>query len=306
VKALLAGNDILLLPVDIKKAVSKIKAALREGVLSQEEVDRKVKKILMYKQFYNIHRTRPVEVAGIQKHLHNPGSEKVIRQIAAEAVTVINNKNNLLPLRRPDTMRIAALATGVGEKQVFQDYLDFYGPVTHFFTGKNISDDERDDLLEKLKDYDLILLSVHNTSSFPFRDFGISESERSLADSLAARQRVVLTIFGIPYALSQFIHPAKYDGLIVADTSGRRLINDYYNMGLNIKKAHKQEKVEQLKHLKGWKLVVDPNSPDLIEAFNNYSWHDKKSGIVKHDYSDLMDSWRYAAYDQINPVVGIM
>ena len=97
-----------------------------------------------------------------------------------------------------------------------------------------------------------------------------------------------------------------YNGLIVADTSGRRLINDYYNMGLNIKKAHKQDKVEQLKHLKGWKLVVDPNSPDLIEAFNNYSWHDKKSGIVKHDYSDLMDSWRYSAYDQINPVVGIM
>ncbi|MDZ7775366.1 MAG: serine hydrolase domain-containing protein [Bacteroidales bacterium] len=170
----------------------------------------------MYKQFYNIHRTHPVEVTGIQKHLHNPGSGRVIRQIAAEAVTVINNKNHLLPLRRPDTMRIAAVATGVGEKQVFQDYLDFYGPVTHFFTGKSISDDERDDLLEKLKDYDLILLSVHNTSSFPFRDFGISESERILADSLAARQRVVLTIFGIPYALSQFSHPAKYDGLIVA------------------------------------------------------------------------------------------
>lgn len=97
-----------------------------------------------------------------------------------------------------------------------------------------------------------------------------------------------------------------FDGLIVADTSGRRLINDYYNMGINIKKANKQEKVEQLKHLKGWKLVVDPNSPDLIESFNNYSWHDKKSGAVKHEYSDLMDSWRYAAYDIINPSVAIM
>lgn len=97
-----------------------------------------------------------------------------------------------------------------------------------------------------------------------------------------------------------------YSDLIIADTNERRLIQDFYNMGLNIKRANKQEKEQQLKHLKGWKLVVDPESLDVIEAFNNYAWHDKKAGVVKHEYSDLMDSWRYAAYNLIKPNITML
>jgi len=97
-----------------------------------------------------------------------------------------------------------------------------------------------------------------------------------------------------------------YSDLIIADSAERRLINDYYNLGLNIKRANKQNKEDQLKHLKGWKLIVDPDSHDVIEAFNNYAWHDKKAGVVKHDFSDLMDSWRYAAYNLIKPTVTML
>lgn len=97
-----------------------------------------------------------------------------------------------------------------------------------------------------------------------------------------------------------------YSDLIVADSAERRLINDYYNMGLNIKRANKQNKEDQLKHLKGWKLIIDPESTDVIEAFNNYAWHDKKAGVVKHEYSDLMDSWRYAAYSLIKPNITML
>lgn len=94
-----------------------------------------------------------------------------------------------------------------------------------------------------------------------------------------------------------------YSDLIVADSAERRLINDYYNEGLNIKKAYKQEKHQQLKHLKGWNIYIDPSSFNLKKAFNNYRWHDEKAGVVLHEWSDLMDSWRYAAYDLIRPTV---
>lgn len=97
-----------------------------------------------------------------------------------------------------------------------------------------------------------------------------------------------------------------YSDLIIADSAERRLINDYYNMGLNIKRANKQNKEDQLKHLKGWRLVIDPNSTDVIESFNNYAWHDKKAGVVKHEFSDLMDSWRYAAYSLIKPNITML
>ena len=85
---------------------------------------------------------------------------------------------------------------------------------------------------------------------------------------------------------------------IIADSAERRLIRDYYSRGLNILKADKRlPKATQIKHIKGWNLVVDEDSPDLIKAFKNYKWHDKKAGTVDHDYSDLMDSWRYSVID---------
>lgn len=102
------------------------------------------------------------------------------------------------------------------------------------------------------------------------------------------------------------INRCGYSDMIVADTSGRRLTTDYRNEGLNIKKAQKRDKLEQIKKLKGYKIFVDPESYDVITAFNNYRYHDKKAGIILHDFSDLMDSWRYGAYELINPRIGML
>lgn len=93
-----------------------------------------------------------------------------------------------------------------------------------------------------------------------------------------------------------------YDSLIIADCAERRLIKDLYRDGLNIKRSNKTMPVkDQIKILQDYDLFVDPSSKNLIRAFNNYRWHDKKAGVPNHEWSDLMDGWRYKAYDSINP-----
>lgn len=53
-QALLAGNDILLCPVDVPLAVSKIKKALDNGIITEETIDEHVEKILEIKNIlYN-------------------------------------------------------------------------------------------------------------------------------------------------------------------------------------------------------------------------------------------------------------
>lgn len=47
--ALLAGNDILLCPVDVPKAVEKIRLAVRDGKLREQELDEHVERILLVK-----------------------------------------------------------------------------------------------------------------------------------------------------------------------------------------------------------------------------------------------------------------
>jgi phage terminase large subunit len=93
-----------------------------------------------------------------------------------------------------------------------------------------------------------------------------------------------------------------YSDLIVADCAERRLIKDLRHDGLNLQRCDKSMPVKnQIKILQDYTIYIDPSSKNLIKAFNNYVWHDKKAGVPNHDWSDLMDSWRYKAYSLINP-----
>lgn len=89
--------------------------------------------------------------------------------------------------------------------------------------------------------------------------------------------------------------------LIIADAAQKRLINDLYHKGLNIRRCSKGGGSVQrgIKTIQGYTIIVDPNSPNIKKSLNNYCWHDSRSGVPKHDWSDLMDSIRYAALDLI-------
>jgi phage terminase large subunit len=103
--------------------------------------------------------------------------------------------------------------------------------------------------------------------------------------------------------------------LIIADSAERRLINDFYNgmygsdgewyAGVNIRKVRKSKGIKlnfvarRLKTLQSYTLVVTPNSKNVQKALKNYVWHDSRAGVPKHDWSDLCDSFGYAAIDQI-------
>ncbi len=58
-KALLAGHDILLCPMDVPKAVELIKLAIADGRFSEQKLDRRVYKILLAKEWAFSHREHP-------------------------------------------------------------------------------------------------------------------------------------------------------------------------------------------------------------------------------------------------------
>jgi phage terminase large subunit len=93
-----------------------------------------------------------------------------------------------------------------------------------------------------------------------------------------------------------------YNSLIIADAAERRMITDLYDLGFNIEKCKKGDKSVQrgIKLIQSYTLCIDPNSINLQKALNNYVWHDSKSGVPNHNWSDLCDSFRYAVVDILN------
>lgn len=85
--------------------------------------------------------------------------------------------------------------------------------------------------------------------------------------------------------------------LIIADSAGKRSIQDLYEAGLNIESCVKgvDSVVNGIKLIQGYTLIVTPESENLIKALRNYRWNDKKAGVPHHDWSDLLDAVRYIA-----------
>ena len=61
VEALAAGNDILLFPENVEASVRKIKAAIRKGVLSEEMINEKCRKVLKAKAEFVLPYATPVD-----------------------------------------------------------------------------------------------------------------------------------------------------------------------------------------------------------------------------------------------------
>ena len=101
VRALEAGNDLLLIPQDPRAAVRGVLEALRIGRLSRERIDRSVMKILEAKIRLGLDQQREVAIERIPDALLDPGDLESARAAARGAVTLVKNEGNRIPLKNP-------------------------------------------------------------------------------------------------------------------------------------------------------------------------------------------------------------
>lgn len=86
-----------------------------------------------------------------------------------------------------------------------------------------------------------------------------------------------------------------YDSVIIGDAAAKKTIRDLWDLGFEIEKCRKGKVEEEIKIMRSYTLVIDPDSLDLQKAANNYRWADRKGSVPHHDWSDLLDAARYAA-----------
>jgi beta-N-acetylhexosaminidase len=112
VLAVRAGADILLEPPDPDLAVSAVAGAVRRGEISMERVDESVRRILTVKHQLGLDRRRTVDIDAIASRISTRPNRHLAREIARDAVTLLRNRNGLLPLPPDGPMRIVALLAG--------------------------------------------------------------------------------------------------------------------------------------------------------------------------------------------------
>ncbi|MCY7357886.1 MAG: serine hydrolase [Rudanella sp.] len=205
-RALIAGNDILLYPENIKEAAAVILNAVQTGQISQELIDEKVRKILRAKYWARLNQYKPIPMLNLEQDLNSDEAQVLKQEICDAAVTVVENQGDIMPISRLDTTRIASVAIGTDWDNVFQKTLAQYAPIKKItYPDKPNTEADLNEMMAAVGDANVVIISFHRMSESASRKFGITKTSLDLLTRLKQRgTKVIVTAFGPAYSLSQF------------------------------------------------------------------------------------------------------
>lgn len=202
--ALIAGNDILLLPDDIPAALKAIKLAIEKGDLSWDAIQDKVKRILKAKYRLGLTHRQVVRQDNLQAELNNPEALALKRELIEASLTLVRDNQNLVPLHLHENSKYASISLGHDRETAFQKRLQQFLPHTALYAGKTISSRKKSQLLTEIDNKDVILISLHNMSEYASKNFGLSQSVIDFINEVQEKKSVILVVFGNPYSLKHF------------------------------------------------------------------------------------------------------
>jgi len=215
VKALKAGNDMLEIVPKLDKAIDAVKLAVNSGELSLDEIDEKCRKILAIKKWLGLDHRKSIETTNLYQKLNSSKYELTKRLLQEKSLTVLENKQNIIPIQRLDTLRIASLMIGSEQKEPFQEMIGNYTNIDHFNVSKTPSDAEIKSLLNQLSSYNLLIVGITGLKLYPSRQYSISDQQIKLVEKLKGLNTIIC-FFGNPYAMKYFNSLEESRSLIVA------------------------------------------------------------------------------------------
>ena len=209
--AIQAGNDILLIPQDVPGTVTLMKKSLKDGSLTEERIDESVKKILLAKYKVGLNEYQPIDTLNLVSDLNTVADEVLHKELVKASMTVIKNKKDVLPIQDlKKNQKIAYVALGDDSGADFLSLLKKYTKIT------KISTDNGEDINKALKDFDIVIVGYHKSNKHPWKSFKFSEEKLTLLETIARKNKIILSVFASPYSLLDVKSFDNIEGILVA------------------------------------------------------------------------------------------
>ena len=188
-RAFKAGNDIMLFSQDVPNGKSLIKSALEKGEISENRLAESVKKILKTKYLLGLQNLKSINSENINEDLNNASHAELSEKLYANAITLLKDEKNLLPLSCSETYYYLPL-----EEAPFQTFVENLNLGT---TVKLISKSE----ISQIPENSTVIVGFHKDNSTAYKSYKISQESKDILAELSKKQNVILDVFGSPYAL---------------------------------------------------------------------------------------------------------
>ncbi len=208
-QAFKAGNDMLEHIVNVPAAFQKIKKAIKKKEISIARLDESVRKILKAKYWVGLNKMYTINTNHIEEDLNTIEDQILNHKLVENSITLIQNKNDLLPIKDLVNNKIAYVKFGKSKDETFLKRLNDYTKVD-LIEGKNLSD-----ILKKLKGYNTVIVGFH-TSLGAYASYKIKEEDLVKLQAISRDHKVVLDVFASPYSLLNLKSYTNIDAIMIS------------------------------------------------------------------------------------------
>ena len=216
VKALKAGNDVLLVQYDAPKAWLEVMEAIKNGELTEEEINERCRKVLECKYQLGL-RSKPekLQVSGVGFRIRSEEARNLAASLRNKSVTVLNNYFNMLPLSTDAKGRGIAVLS-MGEKTVdstFVAAMQGHGAIDCFRLPWDASEAAKKEMQQKLNAYGRVVVSIAGVNY-------VSDADVDFLKNLEL-QAPLAYVFFTPYRLLPILTPAlaKANAVVLAHSA---------------------------------------------------------------------------------------
>jgi len=165
IRAIEAGSDIILLPIDVDKTIESIYSAILSNRITEDRINLSVSKILNSKFEldlfnYEFDFKNMTSIVGNKNHLI------AADKIASSSITLVKDSNNLIPIKPEEIKNIAHLIltdddNGNQILQTIKSNINYtHGNTKNIFINYELSDVLINDLIKRLQKFDQIIIST--------------------------------------------------------------------------------------------------------------------------------------------------
>lgn len=225
-RAVKAGADMLVMSPNTDEAIDSLVEAVKRREISEQRIDRSVRKILQYKQWCGLDKNRFVEVNTVSEVVSNNAHKELAKEIARKSITVLGNEDGILPLRNLNGKKVLDI--------VFSDTEDVEAAKElheELFSRKRMelvridprsNQMEYDDVLKKAKSADLIICQFNFYIRSEAMSGWLPKKMTDMMSLIAALKKPIIAVStGNPYIAMDF---PKVNAYVITYSSSKSSI----------------------------------------------------------------------------------
>ena len=181
-QALIAGNDMVLAPRNLKRELDAVVVAVKNGQLTEDEITERCRKVLTFKYALGLHKPQFIQMSGLEQRLKRPEAEQLLERLEKASVAIVGNEGGILPMA-VDLKNTAVLQIGKSSQgALFHQQLKKYMGADRIVANP----DSIASLTKRLMKYDRVIVTIYTEKYAAYQ---------GMLSSLAAKKPVAYVYF---------------------------------------------------------------------------------------------------------------